>query len=216
MRVSIIGSKGFIGSHLKGKGYDLPEYDLLKPVKIDGDVVVCALGIHHGTDKDIIAGNIVTAYNLVEGIKPGARLVYLSSVRAGDDTMYGKSKLLAEKILTHRPLSLLRINHVFGEDAKPFHISVVANFCYQVVRGQELEIKDKSINMVYIDDLVKVIEEEINNKEEYSFKVVEGYQTTIKEIADIIQSFTEKKPKTEFEHKLYKVYLKHLKDYKKI
>jgi len=208
MEVSIVGSKGFIGSHLKGRGYDLPECDLLKPVKIEGDVVVYVAGVNHqtNTDQDVITGNIVTTYNLLKGINPSARLVYLSTVKAGNDTIYGQVKLLAEKLLTHRPLSLIRSNHVFGERALPFYSSVVSTFCHQAVMGQEFKINNAPLNLVYIGDLVKVIKEEINNKKDYSYRVVEGYQTTVQEVADIIRSFKTREPKTELEEKIHRVY----------
>ena len=92
-------------------------------------------------------------------------ILFTSSIHANKDTTYGKTKLQAEKQLIKlkneikNPVFIFRLPGVFGKWCKPNYNSVVATFCYKLINNQEINIFDgkKKLNLIYIDDLIKII-----------------------------------------------------------
>lgn len=242
LKIGITGSKGFIGSHiataLENLGvelsfFDLPKNDLLKPgenlenfVK-NKDAIIHAAAVNRGTDVEVIAGNVVAVYNLIsaiEKLKKRSKLIFLSSIQAGTDTLYGKSKRLAEIMLedfsnrTKTPVSVFRLTNVFGEGCRPFYNSVVATFCYQVVNGKELtvnsESRNKKINLIYVGDIAQIISKEalIRRKPLFYFKKIESKnEISVGDLAGLIRSFKNRpKLKSKFHKDLYRTYLSYL------
>lgn len=239
-KIGITGSQGFIGSHitaaLKNQGvelsfFDLPKNDLLKSGKNfenfvkNKDVIIHTAAVNRGTDVEIIAGNVIVTYNLIsamEKCKSRAKLIYLSSIQAETDTLYGKSKRLTEIMLgdfsnrTKIPVSIFRLTNVFGEGCKPFYNSVVATFCYQAANGKKLtvkpESKNKKINLIYVKDAINEITKEIEIRRKQPFylkKIDSKNEISIGNLAKLIQSFKniKEQPKLKFNKDLYKTYL---------
>ncbi len=243
MRIGITGSKGFIGGYLaralKNKNYklsffDKPENNLLIPKTselkkflLGNDVIIHAAAVNRGTDEEIIAGNVVVTYNLIsamEKYRSKAKLIYLSSIQAETDTLYGKSKRLAEIMLedfsqrNKISVSVFGLTNVFGEGCRPFYNSVVATFCYQAADGKELTInresKNKKLNLIYVDDVVKDIIKEtlIRRKNPFYFKRIDSKnEISVSNLANLIESFKNIKNtnelKSKFHKDLYKTYL---------
>lgn len=240
LKIGITGSKGFIGCHITAalknqvaelSFFDLPKNDLLKPEKNfenfvnNKDVIIHTAAVNRGTDIEVIAGSVVAIYNLISAIeksKSRAKIIFLSSIQAETDTLYGKSKRLAEIMLedfsnrTKIPVSIFRLTNVFGEGCKPFYNSVVATFCYQVANGKELTInpesKNKKINFIYVKDVVNEITKEIEarRKQPFYFKKIDSKnEISIGDLAKLIQSFKniKEQPKLKFYKDLYKTYL---------
>jgi UDP-2-acetamido-2,6-beta-L-arabino-hexul-4-ose reductase len=240
--IGITGSKGFIGKHLlmelKKRGltvsvFDLPENDLLdakennlKKFVRENGVIVHAAAINRGTDLEVISGSVAATYNLVSAMKKfksRAKLVFLSSIQAETETLYGQSKKLAEIMLedfskqNKSPVSILRLTNVFGEGCKPFYNSVVATFCHQATKGEKLAVdpksKNRKMNLVYIGDLVKMISDEIFIKraKNFYFKRVSAKNLiTVGDLAKLVISFkniNSSKIKGKFNDDLYKTYL---------
>lgn len=231
-----------MGSHiaalLKKKGaklsfFDLPKNDLLKQgnslknfVK-NKDVIIHAAAVNRGTDVEIIAGSVVAVYNLISAMeknKSRAKVIFLSSIQAETETLYGKSKRLAEVVLedfsnrTKTPVSVFRLTNVFGEDCRPFYNSVVATFCYQIANGGELtvnpESKNKKINLIYVGDIAQIISKEalIRRKPLFYFKKIESKnEISVGDLAGLIRSFKNRpKLKSKFHKDLYRTYLSYL------
>lgn len=239
LKIGITGSQGFIGSHiaavLKNQGvelyfFDLPKNDLLKPEKNlenfikNKDVIIHAAAVNRGTDAEIIAGSVVSTYNLISAVgklKERPKLIFLSSIQAETETLYGKSKRLAEIMLEDfskrikTPVSTFRLTNVFGEGCRPFYNSAVATFCYQTVKGKELtvnsESKNKKINLIYVGDVAQIIAKEtlIRRKPPFYLKKIESKnEITVGDLVKLIQSFKNKpKLKLKFHKDLYKTYL---------
>ncbi len=241
MRIGITGSKGFIGSHLtralKNKNhklsfFDRPKNDLLNPKTsalkkfvLGNDVIIHAAAVNRGTDTEIIAGNVAATYNLIsamEKYKSMAKLIFLSSIQAETETLYGKSKRLAEIILEDFSqrnkifVSVFRLTNVFGEGCRPFYNSVVATFCYQAANGRELTInresKNKKINLIYVGNVVKNIIKEtlIRRKNPFYLKRIDSKnEISIGNLANLIELFKKNKfqSKNKFHKDLYKTYL---------
>lgn len=239
MRIGITGANGFIARHVADSlvenkrnavfGCSLPACDLLnfstarRFVK-SKDVIVHTAAVNRGSDMDIIAGSIVTTHNLIralEGTRQKTKIIFLSSVQAESDTVYGLSKRLCEIMLqdfskrNNSPVSILRLANVFGEGGKPFYNSVVATFCYQIANGQDIAIHDpkRTLNFVYVGDAVVAILREVYGKRAKSFyfkRIVSKDVISIGKLAKMITGFS-KNPhmvlsKTKFEKNLYKVY----------
>lgn len=245
MKIGITGGKGFIGNHLaqafKKEKYqvslfDLPENNLLFPKEDNlkkfvqkNDIIIHTAGVNRGNDSEIIAGNIVTSYNLIsamEKYKSRAKLIFISSIQVETGTLFGRSKELVEIMLkdfssrTKMPVTILRLTNIFGENCRPFYNSVVATFCHQVVNGNNLLINNpnKKINFVYVGDLIKVIKQEVLNKRQAKFyfkRISSTKQVTVKKLAELIKSFSSiintKNLKTKLEKDLYKTYLSYKK-----
>lgn len=240
MKVGITGSKGFIGRSLveflkQEKNAelfycDLPECDLinfnpavLKNFVFGKDAIIHAAAVNRGSETEVVAGTVVATYNLISALKKSgsrAKLIFLSSVQAETDSVYGQSKRLAEIILedfsreNKSPVSVFRLPNVFGEGCRPFYNSVVATFCHQAAKNQQLTVKNgnRKINFVYIKDAVRIIVDEIFQKRKKMFffkKIAFQKQLSVSELAKLVKSFkTLKDPrrlKTKFHQNLFRV-----------
>lgn len=239
LKIGITGSKGFVGSHivavLKNLGvklsfFDLPKDNLLKQGKNlenfvkDKDAIIHAAAVNRGTDTEVVSGSVVAVYNLIsvmEKVKSRAKIIFLSSIQAETETLYGKSKRLAEIMLedfsNRKKISatVFRLTNVFGEGCGPFYNSVVATFCHQIANGKELtvnpESRNKKLNLIYVGDVAKIIADEafIRRKPLFYLKKVESKnEISVGDLAELIKNFKNKpKLKNKFEKDLYKTYL---------
>lgn len=246
MKIGVAGSRGFIGKHLvealkdkknlKLSYCDLPDCNLLNPDSLKNfvknkDVIIHLVAVNRGTDTEVIAGTVAATYNLfsrMEKSKSRPKLIFLSSIQAETDTIYGQSKKLAEIMLedfsarTKTPVTIFRATNVFGEYCRPFYNSVVATFCYQAANNQELTInpqsRNKKINLIYVKDVAKLIVREVFTKRKKPFyfkQLASKSEIKIGELAKLIKSFKElknlKKLKSKFYRDLYRTYISYKK-----
>ncbi|MEK7173347.1 MAG: NAD-dependent epimerase/dehydratase family protein [Patescibacteria group bacterium] len=240
MKICLTGSQGFIGQHLAKAlkenkkvellGCDLPKADLLRPASLakfvaKQEVIIHAAAVNRGSNTAVIAGSVVATYNLLEALKKAqsrAKIVYLSSTHAENDSPYGLSKRLVETMLADYaqeqkiPVVALRLVNVFGEGGRPFYNSVVHTFCYQAARGEKLTIKNgqRKISFIYVEDAIKAILKEVFQPGKQLFylkKISSTNEISINELAKLIKSFPKvknsKELKQRFHKNLYKTYL---------
>ncbi|MBI4993489.1 NAD-dependent epimerase/dehydratase family protein [Candidatus Wolfebacteria bacterium] len=239
LKIGITGSKGFIGGHivagLENQGvklsfFDLPKNNLLKPNPnllkkfiLRNDIIIHAAAINRGMDIEVIAGSVVATYNLISAMEKcgsKAKLIFLSSIQAETETLYGKSKRLAEIMLEDfsnrikSPVSIFRLTNIFGEWGKPFYNSVIATFCHQVAKGEKLNVNpnDKKIKFLYVGDFVKIIIKELTLERKNNFylkTISSSNEISIPDLANLIESFKKNKfkAKNKFYKDLYKTYL---------
>ncbi|MGC6429622.1 MAG: NAD-dependent epimerase/dehydratase family protein [Jejuia sp.] len=101
--------------------------------------------------------------NFLEKTNLQSNILFTSSVQEGNDTFYGKSKREGTLYLKTncenwgKTFKKLTLPNIFGPFAKPNHTSVVANFCFNIIKGKESYINDVSIQLAYIADVVQAI-----------------------------------------------------------
>lgn len=244
MKIGLTGNQGFIGKHLANAlkenkntnltGCDLPKCDLLLGQSLTRfvqgkDIIIHAAAINRGSDTAVIAGSVVATYNLLTALEKArskAKIVYLSSIQAENNSAYGLSKRLAEIMLENFSkeqkvkVAVLRLTNVFGEGCRPFYNSVVATFCYQVAHGEKIVIKnsDKKINFLYVKDAAKTILKEAfkPQKKLFNIKTIKtNNEIAVGGLAKLIKSFSKIKNsqtlKQKFHKDLYKTYLSYKK-----
>lgn len=237
--IGITGGKGFLGRHiskaLKIAGFkiiyfDLPENDIVNPdgAKLNkfvknSDIIIHAAAVNRGTDAEVVAGSVEATLNLAEAVcakNPKVKIIFTSSAQAETDSLYGRSKRLAENVLEELAdkygvkVSVFRLTNIFGEGGKPFYNSVVSTFASEAVRGNKLPVNDpkKTVKLLYVGEVVGEILKEVNAKraKEFYFKRLDSRdEISIGRLAELMTGFAGEavKPKTKLEKTLYKVYL---------
>ena len=219
MRVLITGDSGFIGKNLKIVLNEMSGIEILtfsKKNKISElndivnkvDFIFHLAGVNRSeNEKEFTIGNENLTYEICEAILKTNRkipVLYTSSIQANLNTYYGASKNKAEKVLfkfekEHSiPIKIYRLPNVFGKWCKPNYNSVVATYCYNIIRNIPININKSEdiINLVYIDDVINNFIESMFNFEKkklinqyYSLKPI--YKITLGELAKQIYAFKE-------------------------
>ena len=216
--VLITGNNGFIGKNLQVALKEranlnvcvinrLTEKNLFKKNIKDADFIFHLAGSNRSEDENVFlkdnSGFTSDLCQVLEQSPKKPTIVFSSSIMVKDDTAYGRTKYKSESIL--KKLSekngnyvvILRLPNVFGKWALPNYNSVVATFCNQAAKKEELNINDENrvLNLLYIDDLVQYlikILEQPNSARAHQVKIEEKFDhTSIKlgDLARIINSF---------------------------
>jgi UDP-2-acetamido-2,6-beta-L-arabino-hexul-4-ose reductase len=202
----------------------------LRKFVVNNQVIIHTAAVNRGSDSDIIAGSVAATYNLVSAMtkfKSRAKLIFLSSIQAETETIYGLSKRLTEIMLKsfsdrHKiPVTIFRLTNVFGENCRPFYNSVAATFCYQAVNNQQFDIhresRNKKLTLIYLGDVCRFIEKEIYSRRKTLFffkRISSRNKITVANLAKLIESFKKlknpKKLKLKFHRYLHRTYLSYL------
>ena len=180
-RILITGANGFIGKNLVVRLGELSGFTVSTFGRDDGiaqlpaliaeaDAVIHLAGENRPSNEAAFTQvNLRLTAELCEIIRKeyfanGRRvpLVFASSLHAGSDTPYGRSKHEAEVVIhklandTGNPCVIFRLPGVFGKWCKPNYNSVVATFCYNIARDLPIQINDPSaiLRLAYVDDVV--------------------------------------------------------------
>ena len=246
MKVLVTGASGFIGRNLIERLENNNEVEILKynrdtdPCMLDYFTKICDFvfhlaAVHRPIDEaELVKVNHLFFANLLEMLrsnKNACPVLLASSIQAGQNSGYGRSKLAAEKELSkHSEIMktraiIYRLTNTFGRYAKPNHHSVVATFCYNIARGLPIEISnpDRIMRLYYIDDVINSFLSHLNNKIEpdpdgfYRLPKNLEYVITLKELADIFYLFKVRIDENldvsindELTSKLYNTYLSYL------
>lgn len=173
MKVLLTGSKGFIGKNLAVHFLEMDNVEVLEFNKDtefsfieknieDIDYIFHLAGVNRPKEaKEFYEGNTDLTGQLIELLNSRdlkIPIVYTSTVQAGLDNDYGKSKKQAEEMIAEYGNGSLvyRLHNVFGKWCKPNYNSVVATFCNNIAIDQEISIDDRSkeLELIYIDDIV--------------------------------------------------------------
>ncbi len=181
IKILVTGAKGFIGKNLvaelRNRRYDcIYEYDLDTPEQMlelftrDCDFVFHLAGVNRPQDEsEFMEGNSGFTSVLLDSLKannkyskPVVPVLISSSIQAGSDNLYGRSKKAGEDLVfaygreTGTPVYVYRLPNVFGKWCRPNYNSAVATFCHNTVNGLGIKINDPdaTLSLVYIDDVV--------------------------------------------------------------
>ncbi|MBS9854707.1 capsular polysaccharide biosynthesis protein CapF [Vibrio alginolyticus] len=224
MNIVVTGAKGFIGKNLcvmlSEKGYDSviqidrdTSQDDIKQALSSADFVYHLAGINRPKDEsEFTTGNADFTQFLVSELKANGRntpIMLSSSIQASLDNAYGISKAQAETLVADygkksgADAFIYRFPNVFGKWCRPNYNSFVATFCYNIVNGIDINIHDPRapVTLVYIDDVCKSLIELLDGGVESGFKQVSiEYNTTVGEVASLLQAFKESRDNLVTEH----------------
>jgi len=183
MNISIIGSDGFIAKNFfhfvknekkVNKIYLInkktTKIDFLNFIKLSDKIFVFA-GINRTTTKSNYSQNLKILKEIISVIHNKKKIFFMSSIQSSNNSSYGKSKKKCEEYLLNLyarkiiDLKIYKLPNIFGKWSKPNYNSVVATFCYNIINNKTLKIKkNKNINLLYIDDLIKLIISDLKKK----------------------------------------------------
>lgn len=153
-----------------------------------------------------------------------------SSIQAAKENDYGRSKKAAEDVVFAAARSgsvkayVFRLPNVFGKWCRPNYNSAVATFCHNVARDLPLQVNDPTapLSLVYVDDVIgrfiQIMDDNDAAVDVDGFAVVSPqYDTTVGEVADLIQRFKNSRESLTTEHvgtglvrALYSTYVSYL------
>lgn len=218
MKILVTGAKGFIGKNLiaelRNRGYqEIYEYDtdtreeLLEEYCRDCGFVYNLAGVNRPQKQsEFMEGNFGFASRLLNALMLNRNVcpvMLASSIQAGQDNPYGRSKYAGENLFFRYgaehsvEIDVYRFPNVFGKWCRPNYNSVIATFCYNIANNLPIQVNDPSANLrlVYIDD---VVEELINAMKGHPSKNDAGFcyvpvehEASLGELAGLIESFRE-------------------------
>ena len=157
MKVLITGSEGFIGKNLRShllaeKNIEIMTFSRENKIeelkaKVNSANFICHFAgtNRSANEQDFYLNNTnltkkisVMTEDVFRKKSVKIPILFTSSIQAGEDSTYGKSKLEAEKVLNQLsksigcPVHIFRLPNVFGKFGRPDYNSVVATFCYNI------------------------------------------------------------------------------------
>ncbi|PSU33170.1 UDP-2-acetamido-2,6-beta-L-arabino-hexul-4-ose reductase [Photobacterium lutimaris] len=224
MNIVVTGAKGFIGKNLcvmlSEKGYDSVKYidkdtskNEIEHALDTADFVYHLAGINRPIDEsEFTEGNANFTEFVLNRLKSNDRntpVMLSSSIQANLDNAYGASKAKAEALVskygseTGASTFIYRFPNVFGKWCRPNYNSFVATFCHNIVNDIDINIHDRSapVTLVYIDDVCKVLIGLLDGGVESGLKQVPmEYNTTVGQVADLLQAFSDSRVNLVTEH----------------
>lgn len=168
MRVLVTGADGFLGWHTRVRlraltGHDVvpvtrgswPTLPALLPT---ADAVIHLAGVNRGSPESVEAGNVTLAEELAEAVLAAGnptRVVYASSIQAGNGTPYGTGKATAGQVLSRAAEASgaayvdVRLPNLFGEHGRPHYNSFVSTFVDAVVKGATPTVQDRPVGLLH-------------------------------------------------------------------
>jgi UDP-2-acetamido-2,6-beta-L-arabino-hexul-4-ose reductase len=214
INIGITGSNGFIGWHLCQtlklhiEKFEIVEFNrnwFENTNKLDHFVSNCDIIVHlaglnrHSEENTIYKTNVGLANKLVDAFNRTdykGQVLFSSSIQEDRNNIFGNSKKEARAIFSKwakengTKFAGLIIPNVYGAFGVPFYNSVVATFSYQLLNNECPKIEtDATLNLIYINDLVKAIIELFNQETEeiVSIKFTNSYK--VSEILDLLNQF---------------------------
>lgn len=187
--VGVTGQNGFIGKNLlnylnkypnKFKIIFFENIFFQNDIDLDTWVKKCNVIFHlaaisrHIDPKIVFKTNLELVKKIINSIqrtesKP--HLIFTSSIHEERDTEYGKSKKQSRELFSEWSVQNKTIftgfllPNVFGPLAKPNYASVVATFSNNLIENKKsVIIEDSEMNLIYIDDLIEIFINSIENK----------------------------------------------------
>lgn len=215
MNILITGANGFVAKNLLVRLKELGSHSILTYIKeqslielealvAKSDFIFHLAGVNRPQNPaEFTHGNTGLTEQLCELVANSGRdipIVISSSTQAELDNPYGLSKRAAEDALLklkreqNNTVYIYRLPNVFGKWSRANYNSAVATFCHNIAHDLPITINDPlaKLNLAYIDDVVAsfvgLLALGDDNAETHQ-NVTPIYQTTVGDLADIIESF---------------------------
>lgn len=214
IKVGVTGSNGFIGWHLcrtlelDTSKFKLNEFKrdwfddsiLLDNFILNCDIVVHLAGLNRHSDDSLIyktntslTEKIIESFNRT-GFK--GQIIFSSSIQEERENSFGSSKKVSRDLFSNWASQTggtfhgLIIPNVFGAFGVPFYNSVIATFCHQLVNNEAPKIEiDASLNLIYINDLVKQIIELFNTETKVKYVINHTDTYKVSEILNLLLGY---------------------------
>lgn len=214
IKVGVTGSNGFIGWHLSQTlKLHTDKFEIIQfkrnwfdnKLELDKFVSNCDIIIHlaglnrHSNESAIYNTNVGLANKLVDAFNRTnfkGQVIFSSSIQEARNNVFGNSKKEARAIFSKWAKDNgtnfvgLIIPNVFGAFGIPFYNSVVSTFSHQLVNNESPKIEtDATLNLIYINDLVKVILDFFNNESEETVNIIHTDTYKVSEILQLLNQF---------------------------
>lgn len=236
MTIGITGATGFLGFHLRAFLLRINHQDVLvgsrtlfedKKALDDfvrrSDVIIHLAAETRGEDREVYEKNTSLTQKLVEALKRFTTpkpVVVASTVQVDRDTGYGRSKKEAGEALlawgkgAGVPVSVFIIPNIFGEFARPFHNSVIATFCTELIADETSTVNESTeIRLVHAQDVSKRLYELAVSPQHGKISMEGGDQITVGELYQKLSEFKDVYSRDDlpnfanlFERRLFNVY----------
>lgn len=214
IKIGVTGSNGFIGWHLcQTLKLHVDKFEIIEfnrnwfenTNELDNFVSNCDVIVHlaglnrHSEENTIYDTNVELANKLIGSFNRTdykGRVLFSSSIQEERNNIFGNSKKEARAIFSKwskengTQFTGLIIPNVYGPFGVPFYNSVVATFSHQLVNNETPKIEtDATLNLIYINDLVKAIIELFNKETEeiVSIQYTDSYK--VSEILELLNQF---------------------------
>ena len=217
IKVGVTGSNGFIGWHLcRTFELDKNQFELIEfqrdwfneNIKLDTFVSKCDIIVHlaglnrHSEESAIYDTNVGLAVKLVDSFKRigfKGQFIFSSSIQEERNNIFGNSKKVARDLfsnwanLSGASFKGLIIPNVFGAFGVPYYNSFVSTFCHQLVNNETPKIEtDATINLIYINDLIKKIVELFDLESNDNIIIEHTHTLKVSEILELLIKFKNK------------------------
>lgn len=185
IEILITGGHGFLGTNLaaqlhKRKDCKVTIYDRENSLNDltewlpRADVIFHLAGVnrpHNPVDFERgNAGLTETVCELLRYAGHSPKIVFSSSIQAGQESPYGASKAKAENVLrrfvdeTGACVRIYRLKNLFGKWGRPNYNSVTATFCHNIANDLPISISDPAheVELSYVDDVVAAFLAEVD------------------------------------------------------
>lgn len=242
-KILVTGSNGFIGKNLvaelRNQGFkDIylfnrdNSFEDLENYTRDCDFVYHLAGVNRPeNENEFMKGNQGLTAKLLQYLvknKNKAPVLITSSIQAGKDNLYGRSKKAGENELfayskqTGAKVFVYRLPNLFGKWSKPNYNTVVATYCYNVARDIDIQVNNPAalLELAYIDDVLaeflKALEGNPNIEGNFCTVPV-THKIELGNLAEMIRTFKETRTSlsvpemsNELKKKMYSTYLSFL------
>jgi UDP-2-acetamido-2,6-beta-L-arabino-hexul-4-ose reductase len=217
IKVGVTGSNGFIGWHLcRTLELDTNKFELIEfkrdwfdgNIDLDSFVSKCDIIVHlaglnrHSEESAIYNTNLGLSERLIESFKRTnfkGQVIFSSSIQEERNNIFGNSKKAARELFINwagqfnATFHGLIIPNVFGAFGVPFYNSLVATFSHQLVNNEVPKIViDATLNLIYINDLVKKIIDLFHTKTNDNFRIEHTDTYKVSEILELLIKYKNK------------------------